>query len=85
MRAAFALRMISGKNIYNFAFVALCGALQTPFHGRGVTESSICSAAFCENAPLRETNPLRGSFLHLPVSTDKAPSPRELAKPSGID
>ena len=35
MRAAFALRMISGKIIYNFAFVALCGALQTPFHGRG--------------------------------------------------
>ena len=35
MRAAFALRMISGKIIYNFAFVALCGALQTPFHRRG--------------------------------------------------
>ena len=35
MRAAFALRIISGKIIYNFAFVALCGALQTPFHGRG--------------------------------------------------
>ena len=27
--------MFSGKKIYNFAFVALCGALQTPFHGRG--------------------------------------------------
>ena len=35
MRSAFALRIISGKIILNFAFVALCGALQTPFHGRG--------------------------------------------------
>ena len=35
MRSAFALRIISGKNILNFAFVALCGALQTHFHGRG--------------------------------------------------
>ena len=29
------LRIFSGKNILNFAFVALCGALQTHFHGRG--------------------------------------------------
>ena len=36
MRAAFALRIISGKIIFNFAFVALCGALQTHFHGRGL-------------------------------------------------
>ncbi len=36
MRSAFALRIFSGKNIYNFAFVALCGALQTHFHGRGL-------------------------------------------------
>ena len=35
MRSAFALRIISGRIILNFAFVALCGALQTPFHGRG--------------------------------------------------
>ena len=35
MRAAFALRINSGKIIFNFAFVALCGALQTPFHRRG--------------------------------------------------
>ena len=27
----YALAMFSGKNIYNFAFVALCGALQTLF------------------------------------------------------
>ena len=30
-----ALRIISGNFILNFAFVALCGALQTHFHGRG--------------------------------------------------
>ena len=30
-----ALHIFSGKNIYNFAFVALCGALQTHFHGWG--------------------------------------------------
>ena len=35
MRSAFALRIISGKIILNFAFVALCGARQTHFHGRG--------------------------------------------------
>ena len=34
MRSAFALRIVSGKIIYNFAFVALCGALQTHFHER---------------------------------------------------
>ena len=35
MPSACALGIISGKNILNFAFVALCGALQTHFHGRG--------------------------------------------------
>ena len=53
------------------------------FTGGVVTESSICSAAFCESAALRETNPLRltafasspkgGAFGYLAVSTDKAP------------
>ena len=35
MRSAFALRIISGRIIYNFAFVALCGALQTLFSQEG--------------------------------------------------
>ena len=35
MASACALAIFSGKIIYNFAFVALCGALQTHFHGRG--------------------------------------------------
>ena len=30
-----ALAIFSGKKIYNFAFVAACGPLQTPFHGWG--------------------------------------------------
>ena len=48
MRAAFALRMISGKIIYNFAFVALCGALQTHFHrkGRG-GKQAVCPQCNC--------------------------------------
>ena len=54
MCSAFALHIFSGKNILNFAFVALCGALQTHFHGRGRNGTNgICSAAFCESAALR--------------------------------
>ena len=47
---------IQRKNYFYFAFVALCGALQTHFHGRGVvTANGSCSAAFCESAALRNT------------------------------
>ena len=91
MRAAFALRIISGKNIYNFAILENLRIFQNSlFTGGVVTESSICSAAFCESAALRETNPLRltafassperGSFLYLLVSTNKAPPLGELAR-----
>ena len=92
MRAAFALRMISGKIIYNFAFVALCGARQTPFHGRGRNEKqhlqrrcgkrTLSGSLRSPAVPLSgfaifprpgEVVPLRGSLLHLPVSTNKAP------------
>ena len=60
MRAAFALRIISGKNIYNFAILENLRIFQNClFTGGVVTESSICSAAFCESAALWETNPLR--------------------------
>ena len=60
MRAAFALRIISGKNIYNFAILENLRIFQNClFTGGVVTESSICRAAFCESAALRETNPLR--------------------------
>ena len=35
MASAWALAINQGIIIYSFAFVALCGALQTHFHGRG--------------------------------------------------
>ena len=59
--------------IYNFAFVALCGALQTHFHRRGrKTASGICSAAFYESAALRESaaglRPLSQNLTVLPDS-----------------
>ena len=45
---------IQRKIIFYFAFVALCGALQTLFSRRGVvTPNCICSAAFYESAALR--------------------------------
>ena len=48
------LAMFSGNNIYIFAFVALCGALQTLFSREGGVEGNgICSAAFYESAALR--------------------------------
>ena len=44
----------SAENYFYFAFVALCGALQTLFSRRGVvTPNCICSAAFYESAALR--------------------------------
>ena len=46
MRAAFALRMISGKNIYNFAILENLRIFQNClFTGGAVTVSGICSAA----------------------------------------
>ena len=41
MRSAFALRIISGRIIYNFAFVAACGPLQTHFHERSLETNSL--------------------------------------------
>ena len=35
MASACALAIFSGRIIFNFAFVAACGPLQTHFHGRG--------------------------------------------------
>ena len=54
MRSAFALRIFSGKDIYNFAFVAraLRSAPNAIFTGGVVTANGICSAAFCESAAL---------------------------------
>ena len=54
MRSAFALRIFSGKNIYNFAILENLRTFLKPiFTGGVVTENGICSAAFCESAALR--------------------------------
>ena len=54
MRAAFALRIISGKNIYNFAILENLRIFQNClFTGGVVKENSICSAAFYESAALQ--------------------------------
>ena len=54
MRAAFALRIFSGKNIYNFAILENLRIFQNClFTGGVVKENSICSAAFYESAALR--------------------------------
>ena len=54
MRAAFALRIFSGKNILNFAILENLRIFQNClFTGGVVMENGICSAAFCESAALR--------------------------------
>lgn len=51
-----ALRIISGKNIYNFAILENLRIFQNClFTGGVVTASGICSAAFCESAALRKS------------------------------
>ena len=73
MRSAFALRIISGRIILNFGVQKRLRAFLNPiFTGGVVAENGICSAAFCESAALRGTNPLRRS---------RASSPEGRAKP----
>ena len=59
MPSACALGIFSGKNIYNFAFVAACGPLQTHFHGRGRGGKRQLPRLFpAETVARRGTNPL---------------------------
>ena len=60
-----ALRIFSGKNIYNFAFVALCGALQTHFHGRGLETNSLSQSLTALPAPSKREPLARPEALHL--------------------
>ena len=54
MRSAFALRIFSGKDIYNFAILENLRIFQNClFTGWVVEENCICSAAFYESAALR--------------------------------
>ena len=63
MPSAYALGIISGKNILNFAILENLRIFQNClFTGGVVTENSICSAAFCESAALRACSlPLGGA------------------------
>ena len=63
MRSAFALRIFSGKNIYNCAIPGrLRSARNRIFTGGVVKENSICSAAFYESAALRACPLPRGEL-----------------------
>ena len=55
MRAAFALRMISGKIIFISRLSRSAERSKRIFTGGVVEENGICSAAFCESAALRES------------------------------
>ena len=58
MRSAFALRIFSGKDVYNFAILENLRIFQNClFTGGGMEENGICSAAFCESAALRGIPP----------------------------
>ena len=47
MRAAFALRIFSGRMIFNFGIPERLRTLRYPFfHGRGIKTNCICSACF---------------------------------------
>ena len=55
MRSAFALRIFSGKNIFNRAMPERLRTLRHCIFTRGVVEENgSCRAAFCESAALRE-------------------------------
>ena len=65
MRSAFALRIFSGKDIYNFGIPERLRTLRySIFTGGVVTANGICSAAFCESAALRAgvRSPERADF-----------------------
>ena len=68
MRSAFALRIVSGRIIYNFAFVALCGALQTLFSQEGFRTNSLSQNLSVLTAPSgREPLAWRESFRACPL------------------
>ena len=77
MRSAFALRIFSGKNIYNFAILENLRIFQNCLFTGGVVEGNgICSAAFCENAALRESFWLNRKVYGSARSPERADFPR---------
>ena len=84
-----ALRINSGKNIYNFGIAERLRALRYPIFTGGVVEGNgICNAAFCESAALREKALLGASGLNSlsqSLTALTAPSGREpLARPGTL-
>ena len=79
MRSAFALRIFSGKIIYNFAILENLRIFQNClFTGGVIKENGSCSAAFCESAALRE----KGSpSQSKPIGFDSSPKGRALGSP----
>ena len=68
MAAACALAMFSGRIIYNFAILENLRIFQNClFTGGVVKENSICSAAFCESAALREKGSPSQALSGLPA------------------
>ena len=93
-----ALRIFSGKNIYNFAILENLRIFQNCLFTGGVVEGNgICSAAFCESAALREypfslccakPAPPRGRLLAMPETLPPPlkPSPwGRWLRPTGAD
>ena len=63
MRSAFALRIFSGKDVYNFAILENLRIFQNClFTGWVVEENGICRTAFCESAARRACPLPRGEL-----------------------
>ena len=82
-----ALRIISGKKILNFAFVALCGALQTHFHGRGREGKQQLPCLFpAETSARRSTPSVCSRWSQPPSPRGRQPSQsslRDASSPEG--
>ena len=79
-RSSSLLAIFSGKIILNFAFVALCGALQTHFHERGRNGKLHLQCPLpTEAAALRAESSLTQTPLHTNMDTDsqKSAPPRD--------
>ena len=76
MRAAFALRIDSGKKIYNFGIAERLRALRYPFFTGGVVEGNgSCRAGFLRKHP-------RGGGMLLPDASGLNPLSHRCAMPA---
>ena len=71
MRSAFALRIISGKCIFNFGAAERLRAFRCSFFTGGVVmENGSCSAASCESAALWADQRFQWGRMQLPATFD---------------